>query len=48
MFDYAALADAPGVRTLEHGDVSIGPDPMTYLFTVTDFHTNLFRIPLRR
>jgi serine/threonine protein kinase len=48
MFDYAALADSPGVRTLEHGDVSIGPDPMTYLFTVTDFHTNLFRIPLRR
>jgi len=48
IFEYAALANRPGVRTLQHGDVSIGSDPATYVFTKTDFHTNLFRIPLRR
>jgi serine/threonine protein kinase/Tol biopolymer transport system component len=48
IFEYASLANRPDVRTLRHGDVSIGPDPATYVFTKADFHTNLFRIPLRR
>jgi eukaryotic-like serine/threonine-protein kinase len=48
IFEYAALANRPDVRTLQHGDVSVGPDPATYVFTKADFHTNLFRIPLRR
>jgi Tol biopolymer transport system component len=48
IFEYAALANRPGVRTLQHGDVSIASDTATYVFTKADFHTNLFRIPLRR
>jgi eukaryotic-like serine/threonine-protein kinase len=48
IFEYAALATRPDVRTLQHGEVSIGSDPATYVFTKADFHTNLFRIPLRR
>src|SRR5687767_13731168 len=27
IFEYAALANQPGVRTLQHGDVSVGSDP---------------------
>ena len=48
IFEYAALAKRPDVRALQHGGVSIGEDPARYVFTKTDFHTNLFRIPLRR
>jgi Tol biopolymer transport system component len=48
IFDYAALGKQPGVRTLQHGRVSIGSDPTTYVFTKAEFHTNLFRIPLHR
>jgi eukaryotic-like serine/threonine-protein kinase len=48
IFEYAALAKRPGVRTLQQGDVSIGSDASTYVFTRSEFHTNLFRIPLRR
>jgi len=48
IFEYAALANRPGVRTLPNGDVAIGSDPETYVFAKVDFHTNLFRIPLRR
>jgi hypothetical protein len=48
IFEYAALANQPGVRTLQHGDVSIASDADTYVFTKSDFHTNLFQIPLRR
>ena len=48
IFEYAGLAKQPGVRTLQHGGVSIGSDPTTYVFTKAEFHTNLFRIPLRR
>ena len=48
IFEYAALANRPGVRTLQNGNVSIGSDPEAYVFTKADFHTNLFRIPLRR
>jgi Tol biopolymer transport system component len=48
IFEYAALAKRPGVRTLQHGGVSIGSDATTYVFTRAEFHTNLFQIPLRR
>ncbi len=48
MFGYAALAKQPGVRALQHGGVSIGSDPTTYVFTKREFHTNLFQIPLRQ
>ena len=36
----------PGVRTIEEGLISPGPDPSTYFFTRTDSQRNLFRIPL--
>jgi hypothetical protein len=48
IFEYAALANRPGVRTLQHGDVSLASDATTYVFTKADFHSNLCRIPLRR
>ena len=48
ILEYAALAKQPGVRALQHGDVSIGSDPTTYVFTKGEFHTNLFKVPLRR
>jgi hypothetical protein len=43
------LAEAeglPGTRVIEHGAVSPGPDPSTYVFVKTDLQRNLFRIPL--
>jgi hypothetical protein len=39
-------AQLPGARVIEHGSVSPGPDPSTYVFTKTDMQRNLFRIPL--
>jgi hypothetical protein len=48
IFAYAALAKQPGVRALQHGGVSIGSDATTYVFAKTEFHTNLFQIPLQR
>ena len=36
----------PGTRVIEQGAVSPGPDPSTYVFTKTDLHRNLFRIPV--
>jgi hypothetical protein len=48
IFEYSALAKQPGVRALQQGGVSIGSDPAAYVFTKAEFHTNLFRIPLRR
>ena len=38
--------ELPGVRIIEHGPLSPGPDPSTYVFTKTDSQRNLFRIPL--
>jgi hypothetical protein len=35
-----------GMRVIEQGAVSPGPDPSTYVFTKTDLQRNLFRIPL--
>jgi serine/threonine protein kinase len=42
----AGGTDLPGVRVIEHGWISPGPDPSTYVFTKTDLQRNLFRIPL--
>ena len=36
----------PATRWIEHGSISPGPDPSTYVFTKTDLQRNLFRIPL--
>jgi eukaryotic-like serine/threonine-protein kinase len=45
--DLAAEAfKLPGARVIEHGPLSPGPDPSTYLFTKTDLQRNLFGIPL--
>jgi len=42
----AAGAELRGVRMIEHGSISPGPDPSTYVFTKADLQRNLFRIPL--
>ena len=42
----AGGGELPGARVLEHGSISPGPDPSTYVFTKTDLQRNLFRIPL--
>jgi serine/threonine protein kinase len=34
------------VQLIEHGSISLGPDPSTYVFTKTDLQRNLFWIPL--
>jgi Tol biopolymer transport system component len=36
----------PGARVIQHGSMSPGPDPSTYVFTKTDLQRNLYRIPL--
>jgi Tol biopolymer transport system component len=48
IFEYSALAKRSDVHALPLGGVSIASDPATYVYTKADFHTNLFRIPLRR
>lgn len=48
IFGYSALAGRPDVHALQLGGVAIASDPTTYVYTKADFHTNLFRIPLRR
>jgi hypothetical protein len=42
----AAVSELPGTRVIEHGCLSPGPDPSTYVFTKTEQRRNLFRIPL--
>jgi hypothetical protein len=42
----AAVAELPDTRVIEHGPLSTGPDPSTFVFTKTDLQRNLFRIPL--
>jgi hypothetical protein len=32
----------------QHGGAIVGTSPDTYVFTKTEFHTNLFRIPLKK
>jgi serine/threonine protein kinase len=38
--------ELPGARVIEHGPLSPGPDPSTYVFAKTDLQRNLFRIRL--
>ncbi|MEE9183347.1 MAG: protein kinase [Acidimicrobiia bacterium] len=40
------IRNLPGVRIIEEGKISPGPDPSTYVFVRTEVHRNLFRIPL--
>jgi hypothetical protein len=44
--DPRAAVGPPGARIIEHGSISPGRDPSTYVFTKTDLQRNLFRIPL--
>ena len=38
--------EIPGIRQINWGNISIGNDPTTYIYTKQDFQGNLFRIPL--
>jgi hypothetical protein len=41
------LLTYPGVRVIEQGELSAGPDPSTYVFSRHEFQANLFRIALQ-
>jgi len=43
---FTGTESLPGTRVIEHGPVSPGPDPSTYVFVRTDLQRNLFRVPL--
>jgi hypothetical protein len=45
--DSTAWAKVPGVKIVEHDNISPGPDPSTYAYIKASAHANLFRIPLR-
>ena len=42
----AGVVGLPGAWMIEHGSISPGLEPSTYVFTKTDLQRNLFRIPL--
>ncbi len=42
----AEAAALPGVRVIEHGNVSPGRDPSVYAFTNISAHRNLYRVPV--
>jgi Tol biopolymer transport system component len=42
----AGVVELPGAWIVEHGSISPGPDPSTYVFTRADLQRNLFRVPL--
>lgn len=42
----AEAAGLAGVRIIEHGDISPGPDPWVYAFTKMTAQRNLYRVPL--
>jgi Tol biopolymer transport system component len=44
--DRASEAELAGIQSIPQADMSPGPDPQTYAFTITAFQGNLFRIPL--
>jgi len=44
--DRASEAELTGIESIPQGDMSPGPDPQTYAFTISAFQGNLFRIPL--
>ena len=39
-------AELPGVRIIEHGDISAGGDPSVYAFTRITAQRNLYRVPI--
>jgi eukaryotic-like serine/threonine-protein kinase len=45
--DPAEWAKVPGVKIVEHDNISPGPNPSTYAYIKPSVHANLFRIPLR-
>jgi Tol biopolymer transport system component len=42
----AEAAALPGVRVIEHGNISPGRDPSVYAFTKISAHRNLYRVPV--
>jgi eukaryotic-like serine/threonine-protein kinase len=44
--DWANQTQLAGLQSIPQGNMSPGPDPQTYAFTITAFQGNLFRIPL--
>ncbi len=42
----AEAAALPGVRVIEHGNISPGRDPSVYAFTRISAHRNLYRVPV--
>jgi len=42
----ADLGKVPGVRIIEYGAISPGPDPSNYAFVRTSVHRNLYRVPV--
>jgi hypothetical protein len=44
--DPAEWAKVPGVKIVEHENISPGPNPSTYAYIKPSVHANLFRIPL--
>jgi len=44
--DFAAEDQLAGIRSINQGEMSPGPDTQTYAFTKATFQGNLFRIPL--
>jgi hypothetical protein len=44
--DLASKEQLAGRQSIPQGNMSPGPNPQTYAFTITSFQGNLFRIPL--
>ena len=44
--DFASTEQVAGLQAIPQGNMSPGPDPQTYAFTISNFQGNLFRIPL--
>jgi len=44
--DWASTEQLAGLQSIPQGNMSPGPDPQTYAFTIAAFQGNLFRIPL--
>ncbi len=42
----AGVAKAPGVKVIDRGYISPGPNPSVYAFTRTSVHRNLYRVPV--
>jgi hypothetical protein len=44
--DLADKEQLAGFQSIPQGNMSAGPNPQTYAFTISTFQGNLFRIPL--